>query len=271
MTAAEALPHLEEEARKRQGRRTDLEPTSGPTGPEVPDADPKRARAEAAELTGASERSVGRAKRVKESDPELADQVKAGEVALTAAEEKVTGKPNKDRSNGLDTKPDAAGRQQPTIRFGKGDKWQESTEPLTRYLNAWAKRLAASLSPPAMAAPDGLIQTLTGQFDLDSLDRPGDLVDALMEALDSLTDRLDAHCEAFAVLADEPGEPLLGILNLVPYRENVYACARLYSDCAELILDLSKTLVQLLIQDAVKPIRPVLEISGPIFPTTTPR
>lgn len=147
MTAAEALPHLEEEARKRMGRAGDSRRghnKPGPTGPplsgEVPPSDSKRARAEAAELTGASERSVGRAKRIKEAEPKLAEKVKAGEIALTTAEEEVTGKPNKDRSSGLETKTDTAGREQPTVRYGKGDKWQESTEPLTRYLAAWAKR-----------------------------------------------------------------------------------------------------------------------------------
>lgn len=91
MTAAEALPHLEEEARKRMGRPDDPRRghnKPGPTGPGLSDepSSAQRARDEAAELTGASPRSVGRAKRIKESDPELAEQVKAGEVALTAAE-----------------------------------------------------------------------------------------------------------------------------------------------------------------------------------------
>lgn len=144
MTAAEALPHLEEEARKRMGREGD--PRRGhnkpvPTGtPLSSSASSKRAAEEAAELTGASTRSVGRAKRVKDADPDLADQVKRGEVALATAEEKVTGRPNKDRSSGLETQPAADGRQQPTTYFGKGDKWQESTEPLNRYLAGWEKR-----------------------------------------------------------------------------------------------------------------------------------
>lgn len=150
MTAAEALPHLEKEARKRaeDGRRRGGEEAgrgrpkaSVPTGTEaIASADSKRAAAEAAELTGASARSVGRAKRVKEADPELAEQVKAGEVSLTRAEEVVSGKPNKNANTGLETKTDDAGRKQPATFFGRGDKWQESTEPLTRYLVAWGKR-----------------------------------------------------------------------------------------------------------------------------------
>lgn len=140
MTAAEALPHLEEEARKRQGRRSDLEETSVPVGTEVLPAGSKRAAAEAAEMTGASTRSVGRAKRVKEADPALAERVKAGEISLTKAEEKVSGKPHKEYAVGLETKTDASGRNQPTIRYGKGDKWQEATEPLVRYLRGQRKQ-----------------------------------------------------------------------------------------------------------------------------------
>jgi ParB-like chromosome segregation protein Spo0J len=55
---------------------------------------------------------------------------------VNTAHRKVFPKP----SNGLPTKTDESGREQPVTHFGKGDKWQESTEPLTRYLAAWKKR-----------------------------------------------------------------------------------------------------------------------------------
>lgn len=54
------LPRLQEEAKKRQGTRTDLA-TSGPNGPEVTE---KRSREEAGALAGVSGRTVERAARV---------------------------------------------------------------------------------------------------------------------------------------------------------------------------------------------------------------
>ena len=45
-------------------------------------AEPQRARDEAARLTGASARSVQRAKRVMEADPDLHAQVKSGRVTV---------------------------------------------------------------------------------------------------------------------------------------------------------------------------------------------
>lgn len=58
MLSVDFLPELEEEAKKRQGRRTDL--TSAPDGAEVD----HRAVDDAAKLTGASTRNIQRAKRV---------------------------------------------------------------------------------------------------------------------------------------------------------------------------------------------------------------
>lgn len=141
MVAAKMLGPLEEENRKRMvegGRRggKGSGQKANPLPSEVPKADSQQSREQAAVLVGASPRSVGRAKRVLDADPELAEEVAAGEVKVTAAERKV-----RESSNGdLATKPDKAGRQQPATYFGKGDKWKESTEPLTRYLAAWGKR-----------------------------------------------------------------------------------------------------------------------------------
>jgi hypothetical protein len=83
--AIDFMPELEAEARARQGHRTDLDPTSGPSGPEVP----VRARDLAAARVGASPRSVARAKRVQEHAPEKLEEVRAGEKSIQTAETEV--------------------------------------------------------------------------------------------------------------------------------------------------------------------------------------
>jgi len=87
----EFLPQLEEEAKRRQGRRTDLEPnTSGSSDPEVSSpSEPKRAREEAGELAGVSGATVDRARRVKEKAPEEFERIKAGELTAREASDKL--------------------------------------------------------------------------------------------------------------------------------------------------------------------------------------
>lgn len=92
--AESMLPHLKAEARKRQGRRTDLtsgnkfpqveegEATSGNKLPKV-GADDKRAISEAARLTGTNRRYVQEAARLKEEEPETFEKIKRGEVGLS--------------------------------------------------------------------------------------------------------------------------------------------------------------------------------------------
>jgi ParB-like chromosome segregation protein Spo0J len=96
MIAADFLPYLEAEAKVRQGTRTDLENivADRPQG--------RKSREEAAELTGASGRSVARAKRVREADPELAERVLAGDVSISAADDTLAGRerPGIDRPRG---------------------------------------------------------------------------------------------------------------------------------------------------------------------------
>jgi ParB-like chromosome segregation protein Spo0J len=100
MVAADALPQLEDEARKRQGSRTDLA-TSSPRGEEVPPS--TLASEEAARLTGSSPRSVQRAKRITEAaaDPGRSDEeraeaveierkVRSGDLALKPAEQQIS-------------------------------------------------------------------------------------------------------------------------------------------------------------------------------------
>jgi hypothetical protein len=79
--AQEFEPALAEEAKARQGTRTDRQPVR----PRAQKSAPKRATAEAASLTGASAREVQRAKRVAKHAPELLPEVKAGRTTLRSA------------------------------------------------------------------------------------------------------------------------------------------------------------------------------------------
>lgn len=82
--AVEFLPQLEEEAKRRQGTRTDLS-TSGSPDPEVP-KDPHRARNEAGVLVGVSGSQVDRARRVKRKAPEKFEQIKKGGMKVKTAD-----------------------------------------------------------------------------------------------------------------------------------------------------------------------------------------
>lgn len=88
--AVEMVPMLEEEAKKRQGRRTDLienkdTATSPPNGGEV-----MSAASVAAKAADVSPRTVERALRVRRQDPELYKKFESGEVSVHAAEREVS-------------------------------------------------------------------------------------------------------------------------------------------------------------------------------------
>jgi ParB-like chromosome segregation protein Spo0J len=83
--AAEMIPMFEEEARKRQGQRTDIQP---------PDEFVQRfgrARTEAAGAMDVGESTVSRAKQIKESDPEVFEKLKAGEFRSVEAAHRAAG------------------------------------------------------------------------------------------------------------------------------------------------------------------------------------
>lgn len=86
MLATDFLPDLESEAKARQGSRTDLS-TFSPNGEEVQRG--SLASERAADLVGVSARSVQRAKRVQDADPDLAEQVRQGTVTINAANDQV--------------------------------------------------------------------------------------------------------------------------------------------------------------------------------------
>jgi len=89
MLAANILEHYEIEAAQRQavGRPAGTKELRADP-PEVKE-EPLRARDHAAAVAGASGRSVGTAKRIKQNAPDLAEQVTNGDLALDAAEKQV--------------------------------------------------------------------------------------------------------------------------------------------------------------------------------------
>ena len=80
MIAVEALPELEAEAKKRQGARNDLTSVKIFT-----DVEPERSSARAAEMFGTNAQYVSDAKRIKAEAPELAEQVRTGEMPIYQA------------------------------------------------------------------------------------------------------------------------------------------------------------------------------------------
>jgi len=80
MIATDVLPMLEEEARERQGARTDL--TSGKQFPEV---EPERPRDQAAAMFQTNPRYVQDAKRIRQEAPDLADDIRRGDKTIPQA------------------------------------------------------------------------------------------------------------------------------------------------------------------------------------------
>lgn len=88
MVAQKALPFLEQEARERQGTRTDISATwHGSSKEALPDKG--KAAEKAGEMFNVSARTVYRAKKVAEEDAGLAERVLAGEVSAKAAYDQV--------------------------------------------------------------------------------------------------------------------------------------------------------------------------------------
>lgn len=140
--ALDLLPRLEEEARNRKA-------TSGPGKyggePLSPESDEAVGRSDekAAVLVGVGRTTVADAKRIQKHDPtgEIVNQMRAGELNVQQAQRKVGIAAGTENGQGQlkGNKTDALGREMP-VYFGKGDKWDEATGPLKRYLTAWEKR-----------------------------------------------------------------------------------------------------------------------------------
>lgn len=83
--ALDVLPMLEEEAAERQGRRTDLTSVQNCT-----DVEPRRAIDDAAKLFNTSATYVAIAKKLKAEAPDLLEEVKRGQKALSSARWELT-------------------------------------------------------------------------------------------------------------------------------------------------------------------------------------
>jgi hypothetical protein len=94
MIAAQAMPKLREEAKKRQGRRNDLTSASiddKVVSGEIATFTGGRSCALAAESFQIGQSSVERALDVQKHRPDLVDKVKAGEITVNAAHQKLRG------------------------------------------------------------------------------------------------------------------------------------------------------------------------------------
>jgi hypothetical protein len=94
--ALKLLDYEKEQAKARQGTRTDLQPTSAPTGAKVDEHDTK-ATAKAGEKFGVSRSTVERARRVAKERPDLMEKVEAGDVTVNDAFNQATGRPKRER------------------------------------------------------------------------------------------------------------------------------------------------------------------------------
>lgn len=141
MIATDFLPHLREEAKTRQGTRTDLQTTSDSQDSEVRFT---RSAKAAADQVGVGHAQVVRANRVKQDDPELAQKVRDGEMTVTAAHALVTGT----TSNGRPA----------TSERADGHRWSRQPAELVENVVGMAKGLPLAIGSidvqAAIASPD---------------------------------------------------------------------------------------------------------------------
>lgn len=100
--AVEMLPLLEEEAKERQGRRTDLQHNIVEKIPQS--AEDNKSRTQAAKLVGTNERYVSDAKKIKQDAPEVFELMKSGEVNM-AIGKTIASKPEEVRKKVIDNLP----------------------------------------------------------------------------------------------------------------------------------------------------------------------
>jgi hypothetical protein len=133
--ALDLLPRLEEEARERML-----------AGNPSPKTDEGRSDEKAAALVGVGRTAVAQAKAVQNRAPEIIDRMRSGAVATVAAAVREAGFETGPHGNNglgvgaLDTGARSSDGRSKPVYFGKGDKWQEATEPLKRYLAGRKKR-----------------------------------------------------------------------------------------------------------------------------------
>lgn len=144
--AVDLLPHLEDEARQRQyegqvkGGHARHDPASVQDRTQ---ADAGRSDAKAAEIVGVGRSTVAHAKAIQKRAPDVIDRMRAGEIRTVGAAAREAGFTS--RAQSTDTPigggvKDVRGREHPAVYYGRGDKFNEATEPIRRYLRAWAKQ-----------------------------------------------------------------------------------------------------------------------------------
>ena len=115
--ALQVVPMLAEEAKKRQGARTDLVESKGRSTSVSPDTDVSHsATAVAADLMGISKPTVDRALRVQRESPDQIERIKAGEITVGEAHRAVA--ETKGKSNRQSTLEGAAHRRMEEIVGG---------------------------------------------------------------------------------------------------------------------------------------------------------
>lgn len=88
-------------------------------------------------MVGIGRTSVENTKLIAARAPEIIEQMRTGDTPSIAAAAREAGFEQLGQGHRKGGAP-ALGSQ--PIYFGRGDKFRESTEPLTRYLAAWRKR-----------------------------------------------------------------------------------------------------------------------------------
>jgi hypothetical protein len=83
--------------------------------------------------------TVRTARVMSEKNPEIFEGMRNGDYPSMQAAARAAGR-RTGRVPLDDAIIDTVGRAQPAIRYGKGDKFDETIEPLRRYLSGWQKR-----------------------------------------------------------------------------------------------------------------------------------
>ena len=141
--AIDLLPHLEQEAKERKAQAAG-QPQGVKSHRPKTDEESGRSDEKTAELVGVGRTTVAHTKTIQKRDPKVVNQMRAGELNVAQAARAVG---LHGRGSGGDGQPVIGDRKGKTARgyakstyYGRGDKFQESTEPLRRYLRGWSSR-----------------------------------------------------------------------------------------------------------------------------------
>lgn len=152
VAAVELLPLLEREAKQRQDQTTRLQRdetgrlTSAPVPEKIPGLDNEakennsdgngnpEAREHAAKTMGVNPHYISDAKRIKDSDPELFEQVKNGKVTISAAK-KALAKATEKETDPTEQESPAASEEQ----FDIDCAWKKLEQLLVREVRSWPK------------------------------------------------------------------------------------------------------------------------------------